>query len=108
MSISDLYDTTATVKRKVETDDGQGSVTTALNDLIVDMPCHIWPLTGKEQDAYLKKEVIASYGLITAPQATTIIEKDVVIWNGAEYDVTFVNLPIAKQKYLKLLLELRA
>lgn len=107
MSIEDLYTDTVTIKRKAETEDDDGSWSTVLNDLIVDLSCHIWPLTGREQNDFMKRELIADYGLMCAPQVEAVKEKDVVIWNSKEYDIVWVVPQIVKQKYLKLYIQER-
>lgn len=77
--ISDLYNETADVQCCERTRDAYGSWVTAWSNLVADIPCHIFLLSGSEIERYKKLEVDVNWALLCAPPAPANI------WIKREY-----------------------
>lgn len=92
MTIQDMFNTVATVQRPTHTPSTTSSGGTLVwNDLIVDVSCRIQLMSGREQDVYMQKGIIAQFKFFCLPQATQIQEKDRIISNGKTFEVSYVD-----------------
>lgn len=92
MTIQDMFNTTATVQRATRTPSSTSSKGTVVwNDLITDISCRIQLLSGKEQDIYQQKGIIAQFKFFCLPQTIMIKEGDRIISNNKTFQVSYMD-----------------
>ena len=105
MTIQDLFNQTCTIEKVVRAADGSGGTDETWSNHIVDMPCRIQALKGRELEMYMKLEVNADFKLFCLPQSLDITEgTHRVSFQSREFDIVFVDKWNFDAHHWKLLL----
>lgn len=88
--------------RKILTPDGMGGNTRALSELF-ERWCHVRPLTGREATDYDRVNASARYLFVFRYfEGFELKEKDILEWDGEQFNVRVVKKPKARELYVQV------
>jgi len=93
-----------TVRRYVEAIDDYGTIGRTATALYADIPAHVRPMSGNEQDRGQQTEARANY-LVVIRYRGDLTEKDTIIWRSVEYDIRAILDRGPRSQFLELQVE---